>query len=150
MLSGVEGITSINQLQALVWGGRVEFMALPAPGSKWALVRFLTPEACQTYLDATQNGIELPGNKKTIVFVQPTEGPNSINDVLRSCIDNGETRCVRATDVEEDWGDGFLLNLARGTGAQKREVDRIKRGKTAKGVSHPLALNMMQSYKLPE
>jgi hypothetical protein len=42
---------------------------------------------------------------------------------------------VRALDAEEDWSDMVLMKLARGKGVNKREVDRIKQGKNARGVS---------------
>lgn len=135
MLKGVSGITSLNQLQALVWGGRLESISLPEPGSGFALVKFLTPEACQKYFKATENGIEISGEKKAVIFVEKQPGPNSINDVIRNCIEGDASRCVRAYDADEDWSDMALLKLARGKGQLKREVDRIKRGKTAKGVS---------------
>lgn len=129
-------MTSINQLQALVWGGRLESISMPEAGSGFALVKFLTPEACQKYYEATENGIEIPGDKKTVVFVERTAGPNSINDVIQNCINGDASRCVRAVGVDEEWSDMALMKLARGKGQTKREVDRIKRGKTAKGVSH--------------
>jgi hypothetical protein len=136
ILKGVSGIKSINQLQALVWGGRLESIALPSPGSDFAVVRFLTPEACEKYYKATENGIEVQGDtKKGLIFVEKQPGPTSINDVMRNCIEGDASRCVRAMDAEEDWSDILLMKLALGKGQIKREVDRIKRGKTAHGVS---------------
>ncbi|KAJ4298156.1 hypothetical protein N0V90_006055 [Kalmusia sp. IMI 367209] len=134
ILKGISGITSINQLQAFVWGGRIESLQLPQPGSGHAIVRFLTPEACSKYFEATENGITVPG-QKDIIFVEKAPGPNSTNDVVRSCTEGDASRCIRAYDADEDWSDVMLLRLARGKGQSKREVDRIKRGKTAKGRS---------------
>ncbi|KAF2026958.1 hypothetical protein EK21DRAFT_34283, partial [Setomelanomma holmii] len=135
ILKGVSGVKSINQLQALVWGGRLESIAMPTPGFDCAVVRFLTPEACDNYFKATENGIEIQGqgDKKTVVFVEKQPAPSSINDVMRNCTDGDASRCVRAIDAEEDWSDMLLMKLAKGKGASKREVDRIKRGKTARG-----------------
>jgi hypothetical protein len=134
-LKGVSGVKNINELQALVWGGRLESIAMPVPGSEFAVVRFLTPEACDKYFKATENGIEVQGDKKTVIFVEKQPGPSSINDVMRNCIEGDASRCVRALDAEEGWSDQKLMKLARGQGASKREVDRIKQGKTARGVS---------------
>lgn len=131
---------SINELQALVWGGRLESLQLPTPGSDFAVVRFLTPEACEKYFKATENGIEIEGDKKAVIFVEKQPGPSSINDVVRNCTEGEATRCVRALDAEEDWSDHLLMRLARGKDRVKREVDCIKQGKTARGVSrskHP-------------
>jgi hypothetical protein len=137
ILKGVSGVKSINQLQALVWGGRLESIQIPSPGSDFAIVRFLTPEACDKYFKATENGIEIQGDKKAVVFVEKQPGPTSINDVMRNCIEGDASRCVWALDAEEDWSDMMLMKLARGKGAVKRDVDRIKQGKTARGVSVP-------------
>lgn len=136
MLKGVAGITRINELQALVWGGRLESLSLPKPGSSFAIVKFLTPEGCQKYFEATENGIEVGGDKdkKLVIFVEKTAGPNSINDNIRAAIDGDITRCVRAVGADDDWSDLKLMELARGTEQMKREVDRIKRGKNARGV----------------
>jgi hypothetical protein len=137
VLKGVSGVKSLNQLQALVWGGRLESIQMPEPGSENALVKFLTPEACQTYLDATENGIEVQGaEKKTIIFVDKQPGPNSINYVIQNCIDGDASRCVRATGADDDWSDSALFKLARGKQSIPRDVDSIKQGKTARGVSY--------------
>ncbi|KAH7067795.1 hypothetical protein FB567DRAFT_457859 [Paraphoma chrysanthemicola] len=133
LLKGVSGIKSINQLQALVWGGRLESISMPSSGSDFAVVRFLTPEACEKYFQATENGIEIQGDKKTIVFVEKQPSPTSINDVMRNCIESDASRCVLALDADEDWSDMLLMKLAKGKSTAKREVDRIKRGKTARG-----------------
>lgn len=100
------------------------------------MIKFMTAEGCQKYFDATENGIEVPGDKaKTLIIVERQPRPNSINDVLRNCIEGDASRCVRALGADEDWSDMVLLKLARGGGKVEREVDRIKRGKNAKGVS---------------
>jgi hypothetical protein len=128
-------LMNLTNIRMQVWGGRLEALQLPKAGSNKAIVKFLTPEACQTYFAATENGITIPGTK-TIVFVEKAEGPNSVNDVLAACTEGDATRCVRAYDADEDWGDVLLMKLAtRAKGGQpKREVDTIKRGKTARGV----------------
>jgi len=112
---------------------------MPSPGSDFAVVKFLTPEACEKYFKDTENGIEIQGDlKKTVIFVEKQPGPSSINDVMRNCIEGDASRCVRAIDAEEDWSDMMLMKIARGKGVAKREVDRVKRGKTARGVSIPM------------
>jgi hypothetical protein len=108
---------------------------MPKPGTDFAVVRFLTPEGCDKYLSATENGIVLEGNTKTVIIVDKQPGPTSINDLMRNCTDNDVSRCVRALDVEPDWSDLMLMKLARGKGASKREVDCIKQGQNARGVS---------------
>lgn len=109
---------------------------MPEPGSEHALVKFLTPEACQAYLDTTENGIVIQGDsKKTVIFVEKRLEPDSINDVIDNCIKGDVSRCVRAIDADDDWSDGALLQLARGKQRIKRDVDRIKQGKSARGVS---------------
>lgn len=114
---------------------------MPEPGSEHSLVKFLTPEACQAYLNATKNGIEIQGDTtKFIIFVDKQPGPNSINDVIQNCIDGDASRCVRATGADDDWSDAALLKLARGKEKSKREVDRIVQGKTTRKVRTSLVL----------
>jgi hypothetical protein len=110
---------------------------MPPPGGGNALVKFLTAAGCSKFFDATENGIEVvvPDGNKTVVFVEKQPGPNSVNDVIRNCAEGDATRCVRAYDAEEDWGDVALLRLAKGLGKDKREVDCINRGKNSRGVS---------------
>ncbi|EUC48002.1 hypothetical protein COCMIDRAFT_34565 [Bipolaris oryzae ATCC 44560] len=134
ILKGVSAVTNINQLQALVWGGRLESISMPEPGSSNALVKFLTPDGCKKYHADTINGIEVVGDKKSaVVFVELAEGPNSTNDIIQGCIDNGMTRCVRAIG-KVDYTDAQLMELAKGKSqVNKRVVDRIKHGKNARG-----------------
>ncbi|KAF2477592.1 uncharacterized protein BDR25DRAFT_274841 [Lindgomyces ingoldianus] len=131
ILKGVASLPSINKLQAFVWGGRLESLSFEL-GKGIALVKFLTAEGCKKYFDATVNGIPIP-REKELIFVELATGPNSLNDVLQNCIEGEASRCVRAVDADEDWDDMVLLNLARGKGKTKREVDRIKHGRTVKG-----------------
>ncbi|KAH7374333.1 hypothetical protein BKA66DRAFT_422782 [Pyrenochaeta sp. MPI-SDFR-AT-0127] len=133
ILKGVKGVASINQLQALVWGGRLEAICMPETGADFAVVKFLTAEACQKYFEDTENGIEIAGDKKAVVFVERTAAPKSVNDVIRNCIEGNASRCVRAVGVDEDWSDLALMTIARGKSQVKRDVDRIKRGKTPRG-----------------
>ncbi|KAF2191511.1 hypothetical protein K469DRAFT_808967 [Zopfia rhizophila CBS 207.26] len=131
VLRNVSTITSINKLQSLVWGGKLEFLSLD-PGKSFALVKFMTAEGCAKFFDATENGIKIPG-ETAVVFVEKRPGPNSVNDVLRNMTEGDASRCVRALDADEDWKNAALLTLAKGKGKDKREVDRIKRGKTGEG-----------------
>lgn len=126
-------VKEFHQLQALVWGGRLESITLPEPGSNRANIRFLTPEGCEKYLQATENGIEVPGKKDTFVFVARLEAPNSINDVIRNCIDGDVSRVVRVFDADDDWTDVALSSFARNRNG-KREIDCIRRGNLANGV----------------
>lgn len=126
----------MNELQALVWGGKLESISMPAAGSGYALVKFLTPKACQTYLDATKNGIQFQKNsKKVFVFVDRQSEPSSTNDMIENCIKQDASRCIRVIGADDDWSDGALLKLARGKQQISRSIDRIKQGKTARGVS---------------
>jgi protein-S-isoprenylcysteine O-methyltransferase len=81
-LKGVGHLTSINQLQALVWGGPLEHIFLPESGKDFAMVKFLKAADCKRYFDATENGIQLPDKTKKLVFVDQ-RGPNSTNDVSK-------------------------------------------------------------------
>lgn len=135
------GIKTIHKLQSLVWGGRLEKISLPDPSSGHVYVKFLTSEACQKYLDATKNGLEICDQ---IILVDKTEGPSSTNDVIRYCIESDATRCIRAVGADDDWSDLMLMKLARGIAkTSKREVDRILHGVTAHGVRLLRTFNLL-------
>jgi hypothetical protein len=100
------------------------------------MIKFMTPEGCDKYFSATENGIEIPGDKtKKVYFVERQPGPNSVNDLLQNSADGDVTRCVRATDADKDWSDMLLLRIARGRDKVKRDIDRIIRKHNAQDVS---------------
>lgn len=136
-LKGISQVKTIHQLQALVWGGKLEAISLPE-GSDFGTVRFLTAEGCQKYYEATQNGIEILGenDKKMVVIVERTEGPNSTNDVMRACAEGDATRCVRTVGADDGWNDALLMKLAHGQDKIKRELDIIQRGQTSRGYNY--------------
>ncbi|KAF2201144.1 hypothetical protein GQ43DRAFT_46914 [Delitschia confertaspora ATCC 74209] len=131
MLQNVSSILTLNELQSLVWGGPVETFRFQ-PGQSTAMVKFATPEGCDNYYKATENGIQIPGGT-TFVFVKRQPSLNSVNDLLKVVISQKVTRCVRALDAEEGWNEDVLLKLARGPGEKKRDVDKIVRDKTPEG-----------------
>lgn len=108
---------------------------MPVAGSEYAHVKFLTPKACQAYLDTTKNGIEIQRSKKKVfVSVDCQSESRSTNDVIDSCMKQDASRCIRVIGADEGWSNGALLKLA--CGEQKiRTIDRITQGKTACGVS---------------
>lgn len=98
-------------------------------------MKFLTSESCEEYFKGTENGIIFPGTK-IIVCVEKGAGPNSVNDVVKNCVDGKTTRCVRAYDADDDWKEAALVAFAKGCGQSKREIDCVKQGQTTAGVSH--------------
>ncbi|KAF2270322.1 hypothetical protein CC78DRAFT_539549 [Lojkania enalia] len=132
ILNGIYGLATVNKAQALVWGGRLESISVDS-GKNSATVKFLTAEACQKYYDATGSGVKVPvDGKKFVVLVERQPAPNSTTEVIRNCIEGDASRCVRVLDADEDWADAALKKLAEGTGKVKRELDCIKRGRTAR------------------
>ncbi|CAI6334361.1 unnamed protein product [Periconia digitata] len=130
-LKGVGSVKDLHELQGLVWGGRLESISKDNEDSSFALVKFLTPQGCQKYFEATGNGIVHNG---TVVQIEQMPVKNSTNDVVNNCITGDVTRCVRAYHADQDWGQAALMSLARKTGdKKKREVEIIKSGKDAKG-----------------
>lgn len=92
ILKGVSGITSVNELQAYVWGGRLESICFEA-GRQNAVVKFLTPEACQKYFRETANGIPLPlsTGKEALITVE-SWGGTAINQRCSEEVYRG--RCI--------------------------------------------------------
>ncbi|KAH7115137.1 hypothetical protein B0J11DRAFT_444737 [Dendryphion nanum] len=133
VLKGIARDSSLHQLQAMVWGGPLEKIAIPEPGQAHTMVKFMTVEGCSKFAKDTRRGILLPGGQNKMIFVELVPGPNSVNDALQAFIDHGITRCIRAVDADDDWGTVALNRLALGTDKVKRDIDIIKQGKTDKG-----------------
>ena len=106
ILKGVQSIKSIHGIQALVWGGPIESIAMKDADSTFATVMFFSVEACQKYFEATRNGIRLPGSPERLVSVERVLGPHSVGDILENCITVDATRCVRACHE-----DGVVFHL---------------------------------------
>jgi hypothetical protein len=135
ILKGVQSIKSIHGIQALVWGGPIEYIAMKDADSTFATVMFFSVEACQKYFEATRNGIRLPDSPQHLVSVERVPGPRSVGDLLENCITVDGTRCVRACHADTDWGRVALMKLATGNEKKKREVEVIKSGTDSRGVS---------------
>jgi len=128
-LTNLSTTSTISAIQSLVWGGRVEqFFYIPGTGT--AQVLFMKPEDCVTYYEATANGIEIPGENR-VVFVELCPDPEPVHEFLGGCLTSGVSRCVRAVNVDPDWGMGGLTKLAAGRG---RKVERVLNGHNQKGV----------------
>lgn len=130
ILQNLSSSSTINMIQSMVWGGKVEQIRYE-PGKTTALIKFMSGDSCRKFLDATANGIKIPGLDR-VIFVDRDPGPNSSNDLLRGLIDVGATRCIRAVNADEDWPENHLLAIARGQ-SKARAVDRIVQGKDRNG-----------------
>ncbi|KAF2497555.1 hypothetical protein BU16DRAFT_317509 [Lophium mytilinum] len=124
ILKGIPSDWKLDQVQAHIWGGRIERIERTADSST-AWVKFMTMEGYNKYFADTANGIEVAGSTR-LILAEPDEGPNSTNDLLSSMVESGVTRCVRALDAEEDWSMPTLTRIARG---KDRKLDKIKIGK---------------------
>ncbi|GME64236.1 hypothetical protein GTA08_BOTSDO00554 [Neofusicoccum parvum] len=120
---------TIDNVQSLVWGGRVEKLDY-IPGTSFAWVLFMRGEDCEKYFSDTANGIDYPGDSNCIIWVEMGE-PVSVNEMLRGLYDAGNTRCVRAVGADEDWGQTALIKLATAKG---RKLERIVNGKNPTGL----------------
>lgn len=131
-------IPTLNRLQALVWGGRVENFTFEA-GKHIHHVRFMTADGCAKYFEDTENGINVPG-EDTVVFVDRLPGSSSVNDLLHRIIDGGATRVIRVLDMGSEWTSEQLLSIARAKG---RVVDKVVKGTAANNVGNG-GLNTIQ------
>ena len=64
-------------------------------------------EDCDTYYEKSANGIVYGKEERTgrneVVFVERGQRVDVVSGILRSWVDQGVSRCVRAVGVEEDW-----------------------------------------------
>lgn len=121
--------STVANIQAFVWGGRIEKIEY-TPGNSYAWILFMRGQDCEKYYRDTANGIEHPDGNRTI-WVELGDAV-SVNETLRGFYDAGHTRCVRAVGADEDWGETALVKLAS---AKKRKLERIVNGANPKGVS---------------
>lgn len=131
-LTNLPATSTIKSILALVWGGPVEALEY-VPGNQYAFVRFMTPEDCKVYFDASANGIPYPGPEKRVIWVETDpQGVMSINERLDYLIKEKATRIVRAVGVDADWGATGLYKVAS---FNKRLVEDIIDGQNVAGVS---------------
>lgn len=129
-LTNLSTTSRLSDIQSLVWGGRVEQFHY-VPGTSTAQVLFMKPEDCMSYFNANANGIEIPGDKR-VVFVELSPDTEPIHDFLAGCTNSGVSRCVRAINVDPEWGMGGLTKLAT---ANNRKVERVINAQNQHGAS---------------
>lgn len=94
---------------------------------------FAYAEDCQSYCDATENGISYKHDgRDSIAFVEKGKDVDVVGGKLCNYLEQGFTRCVRAVDVL----DKFTPTELRMKAAFKnRKVEGIDIGQTEVGVS---------------
>lgn len=79
---------------------------------------------------STWDGIQVPGER--LIVVELSEEAEPVSSLLRSHLDNGATRVVRAIGVDTKWK---LAELERMANSKNRKFERVKDGRTPTGVS---------------
>lgn len=88
-----------------------------------AEVLFCDADAAKAYADAHPNGllVEKDG-RKTYVLVDLAKDVDIVSSQLRTQLDCGATRCVRAIGADEDWSMAALQKVAE---SKCRKVEKI-------------------------
>lgn len=122
--------SSAKFVQSLVFGGSLELLTVRSTS---ASVVFLQAEDCIKYYDATSNGLvyKEEDGKEGVCFVELAKDVDVVGGLLRSSIELGVTRCVRATGAEEEWGLPALWKMA---GRKNRKVEHVTDRVLASGV----------------
>lgn len=126
-----------------MYGGAIEdiHMTTSAAGDLTATVRFVDADQCNQYFEATANGVVYKKdsqNRDEVLYVDIAKDVDVVGGLLRTWIDTGVTRCVRAVGVDKDWGTAALIKLAEGKGRKLEGIsDSINPGGVSKH-THPL------------
>lgn len=118
-------------IASLVWGGMIDEIIIKA---KSAEVIFASAEDCNKYYDIGRRGIPYKrkgSDKVQFAFVDKGPDVNVIGGLLQTYLDQGFTRCVRVTNVPEEFTKAQLQLKARLKG---RRLEGIEDGNLSTGV----------------
>lgn len=127
-------------IASLVWGGMIDEIIIK---DRSAEVIFASAEDCDQYYDIGRKGIpyKRKGSDK-IEFAYVDKGPdvNVVGGLLQTYLDQGFTRCVRVTNVPEEFTIPQLRLKARLKG---RRLEGIEDGSLSTGVSLTIICSFM-------
>ena len=117
-------------MASLVFGGPLEQIHVK---SRTAQVLFLHAKDCQKYYDATANGVDYTfEDRKGLAQVAKAADVDVVSGQVRTFIELGFTRCVRATGIGNDYTIAKLKEKAAHKG---RNVQDVSLGTNESGVS---------------
>ncbi|KAI9700158.1 MAG: hypothetical protein M1820_006940 [Bogoriella megaspora] len=115
--------SSYTSIASLIFGGTLESITYTL-GTRTAYALFLVPEEYEKYCEATKNGIKHP-TENAFVWVEGCDDVDPVSSKVREFIANGQTRCLRMANLEEDWSLSALTKIAAKKG---RKVERVFEG----------------------
>ncbi|KAI9826283.1 MAG: hypothetical protein M1832_000200, partial [Thelocarpon impressellum] len=138
LLANLPPGSTISSVYSLVFFGIIEEVVYK-PGSTGAQVYFVSPADCMKYYAATANGIVVEGiqtnGRPHVVWVELAVEPAPLGSYLKTLLEKGATRCVRAVGVLESLGKEHLEKIAR---KQSRELERLEIGRTSAGARYAI------------
>lgn len=124
ILTGLPASTDLTLVQSLISGGAIDTYTL-SPIGHTAYVTFASGDACDKFYEKHPNGIDFKHEGKSYTsFVDRSKDVDVISGMLQGYLDCGATRCVRAVNVDEDWGMRALHRVAEGQ-KKSRKVEKI-------------------------
>ena len=131
-ISNIDDLRSEKKITSLVFGGPLESIIL---STKTAMVTFLNPDDCQKFYRETANGLvwgkDDNGGEK-IAWVELAREVDIIPGKLREMVDNGATRCVRASGRSLD---PKIEDVFKIPGAGKLAIEDVNDARLEDGVS---------------
>lgn len=127
-------------IASLVWGGMIDEITIK---TKSAEVIFASAEACDKYYDIGRKGIPYKrkgSDKIQFAFVDKGPDVNVVGGLLQTYLDQGFTRCVRVTNVPDEFTKPQLQLKA---GLKGRRVEGIEDGNLSRGVSLTVIYSIM-------
>lgn len=127
-------------IASLVWGGMIDEIIIK---TKSAEVIFASAEDCDKYYDIGRKGIPYKrkgSDKVQFAFVDKGPDVNVVGGLLQTYLDQGFTRCVRVTNVPDEFTKPQLQVKA---GLKGRRLEGIEDGNLRTGVSFTMIYSII-------
>lgn len=127
-------------IASLVWGGMIDEIIIK---TKTAEVIFASAEDCDKYYDIGRKGIPYKrkgSDKVQFAFVDKGPDVNVVGGLLQTYLDQGFTRCVRVTNVPDEFTKPQLQVKA---GLKGRRLEGIEDGNLSTGVSFTMIYSII-------
>lgn len=127
-------------IASLVWGGMIDEIIIK---TKSAEVIFASAEDCDKYYDIGRKGIPYKrkgSDKVQFAFVDKGPDVNVVGGLLQTYLDQGFTRCVRVTNVPDEFTKPQLQVKA---GLKGRRLEGIEDGNLSTGVSFTMIYSII-------
>lgn len=145
ILYDLPSIANATFVQSLICGGQIDTFNIHG---KTAQVSFCDPEACENFFTTffKPNGLLIKREgRQYLIKVGKAKEVEPVSSVLRTQLECGATRCVKAVGADEDLRIAELHRLAAG---RNRKVEKILDEYSGQGVSLHVAVYFVPRSEL--